>query len=533
MSITTDKSSVSAAKDRVKIFDTTLRDGEQAPGFSMSVDGKLMLARQLKALNVDIMEAGFAAASPGDAAAISAVASEIEGVTICSLARLNERDIDAAAKALAPAKLKRIHTFIGTSPLHRDVKLKMSKAEIIKSIEKCVAHARSLSEDVEFSTEDAMRTEREYLVEALNAAVAAGATTLNIPDTVGYTTPEEIQDLFEYLVANVTNSDKVTFSAHCHDDLGMAVANSLAAVRGGARQIECAINGIGERAGNCSLEEAVMALKTRHDHFGLSTRIETTEIYPTSLTLARVTHNPIPRNKAVVGKNAFAHEAGIHQHGVLLDRRTYEIMDAESVGMPSNSIVLGKHSGKHALKSRIDALELDIDDQRLDEVFVKFKRVADAQREVTDGDVVRLVTGSNDRPGRGGPWRLRNVELRAEYDENTQPYARISMEHENGERRTITCEGEGPFDAALNAVCAIMGAKAYIKTLDIHHIADVDDGIVRAEALLDVGGEEILGISREVDVAHAAVSAYVIALNQATTRGVSVNDADASQAVNV
>lgn len=367
----------------VKIFDTTLRDGEQAPGFSMSTDAKLTMARCLRDLNVDIIEAGFAAASPGDAAAVRAVAEEIEGPTICSLARLNANDIEAAAKSLEPANNKRIHTFIGTSPTHRDFKLKMSKEQILNNISELVGLACSLSDDVEFSPEDAIRTERDYLCDAVQTAIEAGAKTINIPDTVGYTTPEEICDLFQFL-QSVPGAGDVTFSTHCHDDLGMAVANSLAAVRGGARQIECAVNGIGERAGNCSLEEAVMALATRKDYFGAATQIDTTKIFIASTTLARVTHNPIPRNKAIVGKNAFAHEAGIHQHGVLANKRTYEIMDAESVGMPSNSIVLGKHSGKHALRARIESLDLSATPERLDEIFVKFKRLADAQREVTD-----------------------------------------------------------------------------------------------------------------------------------------------------
>ncbi|MEO1251827.1 MAG: 2-isopropylmalate synthase [Pseudomonadota bacterium] len=501
--------------DHVKIFDTTLRDGEQAPGFSMSTDAKLIVARALRDLNVDIIEAGFAAASPGDAAAVRAVAEEIEGPRICSLARLNSADIEAAGTALEPAKSKRIHTFIGTSPLHREAKLKLTKDQILARISELVAFARSICADIEFSPEDAIRTEREYLVAAVQAAIEAGAATINIPDTVGYTTPEEITDLFQFLLSKVQGAEDVTFSVHCHDDLGMAVANSLAAVRGGARQIECAINGIGERAGNCSLEEAVMALATRKDHFGVATQIRTKKIFAASNALARVTHNPIPRNKAIVGKNAFAHEAGIHQHGVLANKRTYEIMDAEAVGMPSNSIVLGKHSGKHALRARIESLELDVSAERLDELFIKFKRLADAQREVTDADVVRLVTGSNERPGRGGPWRLRRVELRAELDEETPPYARIGLEHEKGERQTVTCEGEGPFDAAFNAVCAIAGVAGRILTLDIHHIAGAEDGIVRAEALIEIDDEEFLGTIREVDVAHAAVGAFVVAINQA------------------
>ena len=496
----------------VKIFDTTLRDGEQAPGFSMAIDAKLTVARALQALNVDIIEAGFAAASPGDAAAVRAVAEEIEGPTICSLARLNISDIDAAAKAVEPAANRRIHTFIGTSPLHRVAKLKMSEAEILNQITEVVAYARSACDDVEFSPEDAIRTERAYLVEAVEAAIEAGATTINIPDTVGYTTPEEVRDLFSFLIATVKGAKGVTFSTHCHDDLGMAVANSLAAVRGGARQIECAINGIGERAGNCSMEEAVMALHTRKDFFRVDTKIQTDKIFNASQALARVTHNPIPRNKAIVGRNAFAHEAGIHQHGVLADKRTYEIMDAESVGMPSNSIVLGKHSGKHALAARIRTLGFDNAADRANEIFPKFKALADVSREVTDGDIVRLVTGANDY-GRAGPWRLRRVELRAELEDDTRPFARITMEHDSGDRRTVSSEGEGPIDAAFAAVCAITGVEGRISVLDLHHLAA--EGIVRAQAVIAVGDRQFTGQAQEVDIADAAVSAFVIAINQA------------------
>ena len=499
------------ANDHVRIFDTTLRDGEQAPGFSMSTDAKLIVARALKALKVDIIEAGFAAASPGDAAAVRTIAAEIEGPTICSLARASIADIEAAARALEPARKKRIHTFIGTSPLHREAKLKMSKSEIISRIDEVVAFARSLTDDVEFSPEDAIRTERDYLLEAVQAAIAAGATTINIPDTVGYTTPEEIADLFRFLVANAPTT--VVFSTHCHDDLGMAVANSLAAVRGGARQIECAINGVGERAGNCSLEEAVMALSVRRDFFGVSTGVDTTKLYPASVALARVTHNPIPRNKAIVGRNAFAHEAGIHQHGVLADRRTYEIMDAESVGLPSNALILGKHSGKHAVAARIKALGFDVSPQKIEDLFPDFKHLADTCREVTDADLVRLVTGNAKTDGRIGPWRMRKTELRVDFEEDEKPFARITMEHDNGERRTVTHEGEGPIDAAFAAVCAVTGVPGAISALDLHHVAS--EGVVRAEAVIEVDGELFSGKAQEVDIADAAVAAFVAAVNQA------------------
>ncbi|MGE0407625.1 MAG: 2-isopropylmalate synthase [Amphiplicatus sp.] len=503
--------------NHVKIFDTTLRDGEQAPGFSMAVDAKLVVARALQDLNVDVIEAGFAAASPGDAAAVSEIAREIEGPTICSLARLAEPDIDAALRATEPAKKRRVHVFIGTSPLHREAKLKLTKEEILARISRLVAHARASCDDIEFSPEDAIRTERDYLVEACAAAVEAGATTLNIPDTVGYTTPEEIFDLFSFLRAKTPGAEKVTFSAHCHDDLGMAVANSLAAVRGGARQIECAINGVGERAGNCSLEEVVMALATRKDFFKLGTQIETTKLYPASQALARVTHNPIPRNKAIVGKNAFAHEAGIHQHGVLANKRTYEIMDAESVGMPSNSIVLGKHSGKHALAARIAALGFDVGPNRLAEIFVEFKKLADATREVTDADVVKLVTGET-KDGRAGPWRVRRVELHVDFEEDVRPRARVSMEHVNGEWRTVVEEGGGPIDAAFAAVCAIAGVEARIVSLDMRHNAEFEVGPVHAETVVEIDGERYFGVAEATDIADAAVAAFVVAINQAASR---------------
>ena len=505
------------AVDRVRIFDTTLRDGEQAPGFSMDVGAKLVVARALQDLRVDVIEAGFAAASPGDAAAVRAVAEEIEGPVICSLARLAEGDIEAALRALESARRRRVHVFIGTSPTHREAKLRLSKDEILARISRLVRQARAHCADIEFSAEDAIRTERAYLVEALSAAIEAGATTINIPDTVGYTTPDEIFELFSFLKGSLPGADGVVLSTHCHDDLGMAVANSLAAVRGGARQIECAVNGIGERAGNCALEEAVMALATRRDYFGLTTGVDTTKIYPASQALARVTHMQIPRNKAIVGKNAFAHEAGIHQHGVLADRRTYEIMDAQAVGMPSNSIVLGKHSGKHALAARINALGLEIGDNQLNEIFVEFKKLADATREVTDADLVRLVSGDA-RDGRAGPWRVRRVELRADFEDDMRPYARITMEHEGGARRTVTEEGGGPIDAAFAAVCAIAGVSGRIVSLEMSHSAEVEVGPVRAEAVVEIAGRRYAGSASEVDVADAAVAAFVAAVNQAVAR---------------
>ncbi|MBB4658878.1 2-isopropylmalate synthase [Parvularcula dongshanensis] len=381
----------------VRIFDTTLRDGEQSPGYSMTMKGKLRMARALSALKVDVIEAGFAAASPGDAEAVRAVAEEADGPIVCSLARVTERDIDAAAKALDTAKRKRAHVFIGTSPLHREHKLKMRKGEILDAIDHGVRYARKVFGDVEFSAEDAMRTEKTFLAECLKTANEAGATTLNVPDTVGYFTPEETHRLFSYLIEAVEPDDDTVFSAHCHDDLGMAVANSLAAVRAGVRQIECTISGIGERAGNCAMEEAVMAIKTRRDSYGVDTLVDTTQFYDAARTLEDITGEKVARNKAITGRNAFAHEAGIHQHGMLANRETYEIMKPEDVGAPHSSLVLGKHSGKHALFARLEQLGHEVSPERRDSVFAAFKILADEKHEVSDEELRSLVSGASNR----------------------------------------------------------------------------------------------------------------------------------------
>ncbi|MCQ8184483.1 2-isopropylmalate synthase [Parvularcula maris] len=381
----------------VRIFDTTLRDGEQSPGFSMTMKGKLKMARVLSALNVDVIEAGFAAASPGDFEAVQAVASEAEGPIVCSLARVNERDIDRAAEALEPARRKRAHVFIGTSPTHREHKLRMRKGEVLDAIDHGVRHARQIFGDVEFSAEDAMRTEKTFLAECLKTAAEAGAKTLNVPDTVGYFTPEETFDVFSYLIDAVEPEDDVIFSTHCHDDLGMAVANSLAAVRAGVRQIECTINGIGERAGNCAMEEAVMALRTRKDTYGVTTQLDTARFYEASRLLEDITGEKVQRNKAVVGRNAFAHEAGIHQHGMLSNRKTYEIMCPEDVGAPISSLVLGKHSGKHALFARLEELGHEVGIEAREPVFAAFKLLADQHHEVSDDQLRTLVSGASNR----------------------------------------------------------------------------------------------------------------------------------------
>ena len=508
--------------DRVRIFDTTLRDGEQAPGFSMTEEAKLRVARKLAELRVDVIEAGFAAASPGDARAIALVSREIEGPVICSLARATKHDVQAAAEALRDAPRQRIHVFIGTSPIHREAKLQMSRAAVIEAIRSSIAHARTLCDDVEFSAEDAIRTERDFLVECLSTAAAEGASTLNVPDTVGYTTPDEIYELFGFLGANVDRPEGTIFSTHCHDDLGMAVANSLAAVRGGARQVECAINGIGERAGNCALEEVVMALKTRSDAFHVSVGVDTTKIMAASRMLAQVTNSPPPRNKAVVGANAFAHEAGIHQHGVLQNPETYEIMKPDDIGLSVEGIVLGKHSGRHALAARAKALGFVLEGEKLDRVFAAFKLAAD---EVGTVDSARLLALLSDheggRPGR--LWSLNKVDIRSPVSASAWPVARVELEHGERGRVTDIASAPGALDAAFAAVSQIMSLPARVDHIEMQYIAadpdePAEDGQganVLVEVTVDVAGEIFAGRSRGRDILPCCITAYIDAVGNA------------------
>lgn len=506
----------------VTIFDTTLRDGEQAPGFSMSEPAKLKMARALAALRVDVIEAGFAAASPGDARAIELIAREVHGPVICSLARATRGDIEAAARAIAAADRRRIHVFLGTSPIHREAKLEMTREQVIASIRTHVAMTRDLCDDVEFSAEDAIRTERDFLVEALSAAAAAGATTLNVPDTVGYGTPDEIEDLFRHLIATVAGAERVVFSAHCHDDLGMAVANSLAAVRGGARQVECTINGIGERAGNAPLEDVVMALRTRADAFGVTTGIDTTRIMAASHTLAQVTNAPPPRNKAIVGANAFAHESGIHQHGILKNRETYEIMRPADIGLDTDGIVLGKHSGRHALVARARSLGVVLEGAALDRAFAAFKAVADEIGIVDTARLLSILSGqASGRPER--PWALGKVEIRAPVSANAQTVARVELEHGERGRVTDIASAPGGMDAAFLAVSHIIGLPARVHQLDMQYVAaDADDPApdgqatnVLVEIALEVDGDIYAGRARDRDILPCCVAAYIDALSNA------------------
>src|SRR5580700_1489375 len=444
---------MAANADRVLIFDTTLRDGEQAPGCSMTGPEKLRVARALAELGVDVIEAGFPAASRGDFESVAAVAAEVHGPIVCALARCNVEDIELAARALSAAPRHRIHVFLATSAIHRQYKLNMAQEQIIKHAIEGVKYARELCEDVEFSPEDASRTELELLAQVVEAAIEAGAGTVNIPDTVGYTVPDEFAELFRYLRKNVRGIDRIRLSVHCHDDLGMAVANSLTAVVAGARQVECTINGIGERAGNCSLEEVVMALKTREAFFNVRTQIQTTRLYPTSRLVSSITGMPIPRNKAVVGENAFAHEAGIHQHGMLKHHSTYEILRPEDVGLSRSHLVLGKHSGRHAFRDRVKELGFELDELEFNRVFEEFKALADKKKELFDGDIEALVLRAEGSAA--GPWSL--LALRTVADSASAAEAHVRLQHCDGRVVERSARGDGPVDAAFKAIEAATG----------------------------------------------------------------------------
>jgi 2-isopropylmalate synthase len=504
-------------KNQIKIFDTTLRDGEQAPGFSMTAGQKLRMAEHIAAMGADIIEAGFAAASPGDFEAIKGIAENIDGPVICSLSRATSGDIHASGKAIAPAKKQRIHTFIATSPLHREFKLKMSKNEIVDRAIAAIKLSLEYTDDVEFSAEDAIRTERDYLAEVVEAAIEAGATTINIPDTVGYTTPEEIQDLFEFL-SGLKGAKDITLSTHCHNDLGLAVANSLAALRGGARQIEGALNGIGERAGNSAIEEVIMALKTRQDFFNATMNVKTENIYAASKLLATITGNPVPRNKAIVGKNAFAHESGIHQHGVLANRETYEIMKPEDIGISEDNIILGKHSGRAALKARAEKLGFKLADNQLKSVFVEFKKLADEKREVFDADLEALILG--EAVGTQGPWQIESLYVSAGSDDNRSPQATVKLTHENGESRQAVSEAAGPVNAVFLAISDITGHPLHLESFTVQSVSEGKDAMAEAAVRVSTEFENYQGRGASTDTVLAGAKAYLDVINRIERRAV-------------
>ncbi|HEY7930315.1 MAG TPA: 2-isopropylmalate synthase [Steroidobacteraceae bacterium] len=496
--------------DRVVIFDTTLRDGEQAPGCSMTQPEKLRVARALAELGVDVIEAGFPAASRGDWEAVNAVAREVREPIICGLARCTREDIELAARALAPAARRRLHVFLATSAIHRQYKLNMAQEQIISRAVEGVKIAREYCDDVEFSPEDASRTELDFLAQVVQAAIEAGATTINIPDTVGYTVPDEFGELFRYLRQHVPGIERVTLSVHCHDDLGMAVANSLTAVVAGARQIECTINGIGERAGNCSLEEVVMALSTRAGFFNLKTGVTTSRLYPTSRLVSNITGMPIPRNKAVVGENAFAHESGIHQHGMLQHRSTYEIMQPTDVGLPSSSLVLGKHSGRHALRERVKQLGFELDELEFTRVFEEFKALADRKKELFDGDIEALVLRAGGAAS--GPWSLEQLDL--EVHSGSQAVATVRLHHTDGRSLEREATGDGPVDAAYKAIVQATGVAVVVRKFEVHAVTIGEDAQGEAILYVDYDARSYRGSSVSTNIVEAASRALLEVVNR-------------------
>ncbi|MEE4175680.1 MAG: 2-isopropylmalate synthase [Xanthomonadales bacterium] len=498
----------------IKIFDTSLRDGEQSPGFSMTLEQKLRVARALAELRVDIIEAGFPAASPGDFEAVRAVATQIQGPTIAALCRTVPRDIERSAAAIEPAASRRIHTFIATSPIHREQKLQMNRKQVIESAVAGVTLAKSFVDDVEFSAEDGIRTERDYLAEVLQAVIEAGATTVNIPDTVGYSTPQEMFELFSWLRETVPGIEGVTMSTHCHNDLGLAVANSLAAVEGGARQIECTLNGIGERAGNCALEEVVMALRTRSDRYGYETGIDTKRLHNASHLLAAVTGNFVPRNKAVVGENAFAHESGIHQHGVLASRETYEIMKPEDVGVLSSQLILGKHSGKAAVIDRAKDMGFDLEPHEVEGVMVRFKELADRKKRIFDSDLEAIITGN--KAHTAGPWSLQWLSVVSRVSGEEDPTASLTLAHENGETATQTGDGDGPVDAIVKALESITGMDITVLNLAMRSISLGEDAQGEASMRAMVDEVEYSGHGLSTDIVAACAEALIEIVNRAS-----------------
>jgi 2-isopropylmalate synthase len=495
---------------RLIVFDTTLRDGEQAPGCSMTDREKLRVARTLADLGVDVIEAGFPAASDGDFQSVASIAREVRGPTICALARCGEYDIRRAWDALREAGSQRIHVFIATSPIHRKYKLKLTCEEVLRRAVFGVRMARELCADVEFSAEDAARTEPAFLAEVLSAVIEAGAGTVNIPDTVGYAMPGEFADRIRYLRDHVQDIDRVVISVHCHDDLGMAVANSLAAVEAGARQVECTVNGIGERAGNCALEEVVMAVRTRGERLGVTTGVDTTRLYPASRLVAAVTGVNVPRNKAIVGDNAFAHEAGIHQHGMLSHQETYEIMRPEDVGMGESRLVLGKHSGRHAFRDRLTALGLELDPAELDRAFIAFKQLADRKKQIFDADIEALVLRSD--AAEQGTWRLASLDIRS--GRGGPASADVALEHADGSTRQASGKGDGPVAATFRAIDTVTGLDCRLQNFDIRNVTVGGDAQGEAVVTVEYDGRVFQGKGYDTDIIEASAQAYLQAANR-------------------
>jgi 2-isopropylmalate synthase len=497
---------------RVIVFDTTMRDGEQSPGASMSHDEKIELAKILEEMGVDVIEAGFPIASNGDFEAVKAISQLVTESTICGLARAAAVDIDRCAEAIRPAKRGRIHTFLSTSPQHRDHILKMTQEEVLEAVVQSVTRARNLCGDVEWSAQDATRTELDFLYRCVEAAINAGATTINLPDTVGYSYPDEYARMFRDVIANVPNSDKAIFSAHCHNDLGLAVANSIAAVQGGARQVECAINGIGERAGNAALEEIVMALKVRGESLGFSTGVEPMHITRASRYVSAITGFPVQFNKAIVGKNAFAHESGIHQDGMLKNAETYEIMRPEDVGQGATNLVMGKHSGRHAFREKLKALGYELGQNALNEAFVRFKELADKKKHVFDDDIIALV---DDALARGSE-KIRVVHLKVIAGTEGQS-AELTLDVD-GVETSAQASGDGPVDAVFNAIHEIVPHQAALRLFQVHAVTEGTDAQAQVSVRLEEDGRIATGAAADTDTLTASAKAYVNALNNLFSR---------------
>lgn len=504
-----------SAIERLVIFDTTLRDGEQSPGASMTREEKVRIAKALERMRVDVIEAGFPIASPGDFEAVHAVAQAVTESTVCGLARALDKDIDRAAEALKPAASSRIHTFIATSPIHMKAKLRMTPEQVMEQAVRAVKRARTHVDNVEFSPEDAGRSEVDFLCRVIEAVIKAGARTINIPDTVGYSVPEQFGALMRTLIERIPNSDKAIFSVHCHNDLGLAVANSLSAVMNGARQVECTINGLGERAGNAALEEIVMAVRTRSDVFQCETGLDTTQIVACSRLVSSVTGFAVQPNKAIVGANAFAHESGIHQDGVLKSRETYEIMRAEDVGWSTNRMVLGKHSGRNAFSSRLRELGITfVSEAELNEAFARFKDLADKKHEIYDEDLHTLVSEASAAEYE----RIQLVALRVCSSTGETPSAEITLSVDGAERRA-TAGGDGPVDASFRAIESIVKSGTSLQLYSVSNITGGTDSQGEVAVRIERGGRIVNGQGADTDIIVASAKAYINALNRMTEPG--------------
>jgi len=497
------------AADYVKIFDTTLRDGEQSPGASMTLEEKLLVAEVLEKMGVDIIEAGFPIASNGDFECVHEISKLIKEATVCGLARAGAKDIARAGEAIKPARSGRIHTFLSTSPVHMKHKLQMEPEQVLDAVISSVAMARNYTDDVQWSPEDATRTDHDFLCRCVEGAIKSGASTINIPDTVGYSVPEEYFDLIRMLRERVPGADTVTFSTHCHNDLGLAVANSLAGVRAGARQVECTINGLGERAGNAALEEIVLALRVRNDRMPYQTGIDTTHIAKASKLVANVTGFPVQYNKAIVGKNAFAHESGIHQDGMLKNNQTYEIMTPESVGITETSLVMGKLSGRHAFRKKLEDLGYSLGQNAIDDAFVRFKELADKKKQVFDEDIVALV---DDEVFRAHD-RVKVTRLKVVAGTEGPQSAELTLDIA-GEAHSCTATGDGPVDAVFNAIKDLCGHTARLVLYQVHAVTQGTDAQAEVSVRLDENGKTVVGRGADTDTLVASARAYVNALNK-------------------